>query len=85
MGRIKRYWDIKHPELNYFTAKNLRDHADRFREKQVVMTTESLNNVTNTNSVDGVTCENIRTDKEIFPQSTKIIADNEIRSTKRQH
>ena len=49
------------------------------------MTTESLNNVTSTNSVDDVTCENIRTDKEIFPQSTKITADNEIRSTKRQH
>ena len=55
MGRIKRYWDIKHPELKYFTAKNLRDHADRIKKKQVVMTTESLNNVLRTNSVDGIT------------------------------
>ena len=45
---------IKHPELNHFTAKNLRDHADRFKKRQVVMTTESLNNVTSTNSVDEV-------------------------------
>ena len=45
---------IKHPELNHFTAKNLRDHADRIKKKQVVMTTESLNNVTSTNSVDEV-------------------------------
>ena len=61
MGRIKRYWDIKHPELNHFTAKNLRDHADCIKKKQVVMTTESLNNVTSTNSVDGITCRNIGT------------------------
>ena len=80
MSRIKRYWDIKHPELNQFTAKNLRDHADRIKKKQVVMTTESLNNVTSTNSVNGVTCENIGTDKEITPESTKTIADKEIRS-----
>ena len=33
MGRIKRDWDIKHPELNYFTAKNPRDHADRIKKK----------------------------------------------------
>ena len=44
------------------------------------MTTENLNNVTSSNSVDDVTCENIRTDKGITFQSTKIIADNEIRS-----
>ena len=80
MGRIKRYWDIKHPELNHFTAKNLRDLADHIKKKQTVMTTESLNNVTSTNDVDGVTCENIGTDKEITPESTKIITDKEIRS-----
>ena len=44
------------------------------------MTTESLNNVTSTNAIDHVTCENIRTDKEITPKSTKTIADNEILS-----
>ena len=44
------------------------------------MATESLNNVTSTNYVDGVTCENIGTDKEITPESTKTIADKEIRS-----
>ena len=44
------------------------------------MTTESLNNVTSTNSVNGVTYENIGTDKEITPKSTKTIADKEIRS-----
>ena len=50
------------------------------QKRQVVMTTESLNNVTSTNSADAVTCENIRTDKEITPESIKTIADNEIRS-----
>ena len=80
MSRIKRYWDIKHPELNQFTAKNLRGHADRIKKKQVVVTTESLNNVTSTNSVNGVTCENIGTDKEITPESTKTIANKEIQS-----
>ena len=44
------------------------------------MTAESLSNITSTNSVDGVTCENIGTDKEITPESAKTIADNEIRS-----
>ena len=44
------------------------------------MTTESLNIVTSTNSDDGVTYENIRTDKEITPESRKFITDNEIRS-----
>ena len=35
------------------------------------MTTESLNNVTSRNSVDGVTCENIGTDKEITPETIR--------------
>ena len=80
MGRIIRYWDIKHQELNQFTAKNLRDHADRIKKKQVAMSTESLNNVTSTNSVDSITCENIGIVKEIIPESTKTIADKKIRS-----
>ena len=71
--------DIKHSELNYSTAKNLRDHADRIKKKQVVMTTESLNYVTSTKSVDSLTCENIGTDNEITPEGTKTITDNEIR------
>ena len=44
------------------------------------MATESLNNVTSRNCVDDVTCENVGTDKEITPESTKTITDNEIRS-----
>ena len=44
------------------------------------MTAEGLNNVTSKNSVDGVTYENFRTDKEITPESAKTIADNEIQS-----
>ena len=80
MGRINRYRDIKDPQLNYFIAENLRDHKDRIKQKQVVMTTEGLNIVTSTNSIDGVTCEDIRTGKEITPESTKTTADNEIRS-----
>ena len=79
MGSIKKYWDIKHLELNYITAKNLRDHADCIKKKQVVLTAEGLN-VTSRNSVDGVTYENIRTDLEITPESAKTIADNEIQS-----
>ena len=35
------------------------------------MTTESLNNVTSRNSVDGVTCENIGTDKKITPETIR--------------
>ena len=65
MGRINRYRDIKDPQLNYFIAENLRDHKDRIKQKQVVMTTEGLNIVTSTNSIDGVTCEDIRTGKEL--------------------
>ena len=42
------------------------------------MTTESLNNVASTNSVDGETCENIVTDKWITTETIKTITDNKI-------
>ena len=79
MGRIKRDWDIKHPELNYFTAKNPRDHADRIKKKISCPDNRKFN-VTSTNTVKGVTCENIRIDEENAPESIKSIADNETRS-----
>ena len=35
MNRMKKLWDEKHPELNFFSAKNLRDQASRVEKKRL--------------------------------------------------
>ena len=40
MKRMKSYWDESHPELSFFTDKNLRDQATRVEKRKVVMATE---------------------------------------------
>ena len=40
MNRMKQFWDEKHPELNSFTSKNLRDHVSSIIKRKVVMETD---------------------------------------------
>ena len=40
MNRMKNLWDEIHPELSFFSAKNLRDQASRVEKNKVVMETE---------------------------------------------
>ena len=42
---MKKLWDNIHPELNYFSNKNLRDIASKI-EKDNVVTETKFNNVT---------------------------------------
>ena len=55
MNRLKQYWDEKHPELNTFSSKNLRDHVSSIIKRKVVMETdfniEHQDNVTESNNV----------------------------------
>ena len=37
---MKQFWDEKHPELNSFTSKNLRDHVSSIITRKVVMETD---------------------------------------------
>ena len=43
MNRLKEYWEEIHPELNYFSSKNLRDHVSSIIKRNVIMGT-SFNN-----------------------------------------
>ena len=40
MNQMKQFWDEKHPELNSFTSKNLRDHVSSIITRKVVMETD---------------------------------------------
>ena len=55
MNRLKQYWDEKHPELNTFSSKNLRDHVSSIIKRKVIMETdfniEHQDNVTESNNV----------------------------------
>ena len=39
MNRLKNYWDEIHPQLFFFTYKNLRDQASRVEKRKIAMTT----------------------------------------------
>ena len=39
MNRLKEYWEEIHPELNYFSSKNLRDHVSSIIKCNVTMET----------------------------------------------
>ena len=39
MNRLKEYWEEIHPELNYFSSKNLRDHVSSIIKRNVIMET----------------------------------------------
>ena len=55
MKRMKSYWDQMHPELVFFTDKNLRDVATRIeRNKTVMATGYSKTQVNNTQSENNV-------------------------------
>ena len=55
MNRLKQYWDEKHPELNTFSSKNLRDHVSSIIKRKVIMETdfniEHQDNITESNNV----------------------------------
>ena len=39
MNRLKEYWEEIHPELNYFSSKNLRDHVSSIIKRNIIMET----------------------------------------------
>ena len=39
MNRLKEYWEEIHPELNYFSSKNLRNHVNSIIKRNVIMET----------------------------------------------
>ena len=40
MNQMKQIWDEKHPELNSFRSKNLRDHVSSIIKRKIVMETD---------------------------------------------
>ena len=94
MNRLKQYWDEKHPELNTFSSKNLRDHVSSIIKRKVVMETdfniEHQDNVTESNnaihniinSVDNIGDEIIETSNSSTNISLEIATiKNNIRET----
>ena len=45
MNRLKQYWEETHPELNFFSSKNLGDHVSSIIKRNVV--TETSFNIKN--------------------------------------
>ena len=39
MNRLKQHWEEIHPELNYFSSKNFRDHVSSIIKRKVIMET----------------------------------------------
>ena len=42
MNRLKNYWDKIHPQLSFFTSKNLQDQASRVEKRRIVMTAQYI-------------------------------------------
>ena len=59
MNRMKKLWDKKHSELNFFLAKNLWDQASRVEKNKVLMEAEYRidKNQNNSNAVNNDTTE----------------------------
>ena len=84
MNRMKKLWDEKHPELNFFSAKNLRDQASRVEKNKVVMETEYRidKNQNNSNAVNNDTTEeNSHLKSEHLAINNKsIVSDTEVQT-----
>ena len=39
MNRLKEYWEEIHPDLNYFSSKNVRDHVSSIIKHNIIMET----------------------------------------------
>ena len=52
MNQIKQYWEEIHPQLNYFSSKNLRDYVSSIIKCNVIMETSfnTENRTTETNT-----------------------------------
>ena len=58
MNRMKKLWDKIHPELTFFSAKNLQNQANRVEKNRVVTETEyRIDENQNTNVVSNDTNE----------------------------
>ena len=84
MNRMKNLWDEIHPEMSFFSAKNLRDQASRVEKNKVVMETEyridknhNNNNVVSNDSTV-VNCNVIS--ERLTTNNTSIISDTETRT-----
>ena len=84
MNRMKNLWDELHPELTFFSAKNLGDQASRVEKNRVVMETEyridkNQNNSINVNN--DITEENSNGKSErLSISNTLIVSDTEIQT-----
>ena len=66
MKRMKKLWDNIHPELNYFSDKNLRDIASRVEKEHIVMETEYNNaNINDKSLTDNNDITNNSQDNEV--------------------
>ena len=94
MNRLKQYWDEKHPEVNTFSSKNLRDHVSSIIKRKFVIETdfniEHQDNVTEINNVihntvnfvDNIGEKTIETSNSYTNVSTEIATiKNNIRET----
>ena len=81
MNPLKQYWEEIHPELNYFSSKNLRDHVGCIIKRNVIMETnfniENRTIVTNTevNNYNDITTN---ADENCSAASSNNKCDNDI-------
>ena len=83
MNRMKKLWDEIHPELTFFSAKNLQDQADRVEKNRVVMETEyRIDENQNSNVVNNDTNEeNSHLKSEhLTKNNTLIVSDTEVQT-----
>ena len=77
MNRMKQFWDEKHPELNSFTSKNLRDHVSSIIKRKVVMETDfdlQNQNIEQTNTDTTINDNTFVNDITVADNSSIIIA-----------
>ena len=86
INRMKNLWEEIHPELIFFSAKNLRDQASRVEKNRIDMEieyildkNESNNNVANNDSTEDNS--NVKS-RHIARNNASIISDNVIQTIK---
>ena len=86
INRMKNLWEEIHPELIFFSAKNLRDQASRVEKNRIDMEieyildkNESNNNVANNDSTEDNS--NVKSG-HIARNNASIISDNVIQTIK---
>ena len=73
LNRLKSYWDKIHPQLSFFTSKNLQDQASRVEKRKIVMTAQYIE-INAVNTADNKEAPNVDepTIKDIIDQQQTI-------------